>query len=528
MSEIDEAHVTPQKKSSIKILFIVLSGLIVLLVYGIGIVVLPTSILRNYQNKDCDSALFLNTLYTDVYPGFLQQASLFVQVRECEAYVLAASNEEMGLWQDAYDAYQLYSTTYPNGLYAREAHEHSAIVLMNIVKEQTEQKKYDEAITSLNKIMSSYSDTSVSAEASALIPSVYTSAGARLRAAKDFAKAEQVFNDLKAWVETNQKNEFAESVTSELAQTYVAWGQDLQSRKQFENALGKYAMAVTSDPEPGLDSGSAGQARSGQRKIYIEWGNDLLKQNQISAAMEKFERAVSLVEGDEDDGARDALANGHILWASSLRADDDFWGALEQLQIAKGTAVSGEIKKSADTEWGETYEAFSNSTGAQAQRAMEDAVKTVCEKNQKPELPIFGLNKDSVRVGIYGLDVQLPENLVAKTPAEMHYVACVDQEKKTVDSKYIPYGLPKPPSGNYKVKKLGNTYNVSVLEHRVELIWNVSLRKANTIEEVFTASIPGGAPPKYPTDWAAVGDGYLYGKPPDALLLIQWLQAHVK
>jgi hypothetical protein len=83
-------------------------------------------------------------------------------VTECEAYALAKSNEAKGIWRDAYADYQAYSSAYPNGLYAREVHEHSANVLLSLIKDQSGQKQYEQAVSNLNLMVSTYSDTNSS------------------------------------------------------------------------------------------------------------------------------------------------------------------------------------------------------------------------------------------------------------------------------------------------------------------------------------------------------------------------------
>ena len=63
MSEITAAPLhTP--KSRLKIVLLVLSLLLLLLVYGAGMLALPALILTNYQSKNCDSVLTLDKIYT--------------------------------------------------------------------------------------------------------------------------------------------------------------------------------------------------------------------------------------------------------------------------------------------------------------------------------------------------------------------------------------------------------------------------------------------------------------------------------
>ena len=179
----------------------------------------------------------------------------------------------------------------------------------------------------------------------------------------------------------------------------------------------------------------ASEAIERKQNLYIDWGNDLLERSEFPVAIEKFELAVSQMGDQSGDVARDTLANGHLQWATDLPAAEDFLGAFERLQTAKETAATDDMKKSGDTALDETYPAFSNSTGPQARQTMRDILKTICEDKDVAEMPIFCLDEDSIRFGIYGVEDKLPENLAAKTPGEMHYIACILPENEIVESR---------------------------------------------------------------------------------------------
>ena len=511
MSEIAVLPARPQT-SRWKAFLLSLSVVLLLFVYAAGIIALPMTILVNYRDKDCNFVLRLNKMYRSMYPRFIQDTTLTMPVRECESFVQAASDEEKGSWRDAYDAYQAYSTTYPGGLFAAEVHEHSALVLLSLVKEQIDQTKYEEALANLNLLISNYSNTSPSTEAWNLFPSTFTSWGTGLRDAGNFERSEQVFNDFKTWSQNNQKTDSATDVQRELAQTYLAWALDFQSQKQYENALAKFDLAISADPQSQFDS--ARQVKAGQSKVYVEWGNDLLEQEQFPAAIEKFKLAISKSEGTNDEGAGDALANGYIQWAHDLSTDEDFEGALENLKPAKEAAVSDGMKKSVETALQETYLAFSNSSGPQARQAMKEALKTVCEKHKAPILPIFGLNKDSIRFGIYGVEDKLPENLAAKTPGEMHYIACVETANETVEIRYIRKIVLQTARGYYWIR---------VQQFRVQILWNVDLIQTDTGKSFAETSLKGGTPPPFPGGEDDSGN-YFYGPSPMEEL-VKWLQS---
>jgi tetratricopeptide (TPR) repeat protein len=511
MSEIAKTLINFPKVHT-KLFILALSVTALLLVYGLGIIVLPMSILYGYQNKNCELAFSLNSVYTILYPGFIQDGTTHGPVSECTAYTSAISYEEAENWQDAYDSYQVYSSTYPNGLYANEAYEHSAVVLLSLTRNQIDQKTYPEVLTNLNLIVADFSEAGASAEAWTLFPSVYTSWGTSLREASDFEKSEQVFSEFKTWSQNNQKTDLEADAHRELTQTYLDWGVALQSQKQFESALAKLDLAEAASSQ---SADSLVQVKAGQSGVYIEWGNDLLEQGEYSAAIERFNLAIA--KSDGSDNARDALANGHIRWANSLSAEEDFLAALEQLETAEESAFTEEVKQSVETAFGETYLAFSNSTGTQARVAIKEAFELVCNRNKKLTLPIFGLNREVVRVGISGADdVLLPENLAAGTPGEMHYIACIEEESETVDSR----------SQRSIVLRTSRGYYYTIVDQfRAKIIWNIKLLKTDTLdtlESVAEKTFTGGTPPPFP----ATAEGtYFYGPPPTIEELTEWLES---
>ncbi len=441
----------------------------------------------------------------------MQDGTLPASVNECRSYLTASSYEEAVDWWAAYDAYQAYSSTYPDGLFAAQAHEHGALALMNLAREEIQGGQYKEALDGLERIVSDFADTDISAEAWMMIPSTYVSWGSDLQDEGQFEQAEQAFYRFKIWSQNNQKPDLEKDAQRELARLYVDWGLSIQSQKQYENALAKFDQAIAADPQSEFDSTE--DAKTGKRSLFVEWGNELLEQNQLSAAMEKFENAVSLADDEEDSGAGDALANGHLHWASNLSADEDFFGALEHLEIGQTAARTDDMKQALDAGLQEAYFAFSKSTGRQAKQVVRDALVTVCNENDIPEYPIFGLDKDSVRIGLFGVEGQLLEDLAARTPAEMHYVACVRVERRVleVDGSYAWF---RGPAGIFRV----------TLDEvrRIQVYWTITVREIGTGKILGTETFEGSPPPPFPKGGAS-GGGDLEGSPPPQEALRKWL-----
>ncbi len=488
---------------------IFLSILILILVYSAGWIGLPFYVMTNYQNKNCESALSVNKVYLALYPRFMQDKTISTPIEECKQYLSAIKTEQEGHWQEAYDAYQAYTASYPNGLYAGDVHEHSAAVLITIARGQLEEKEYEKALLTLNLVVSTYSDTTISTEARTLFPSLYTSWGEGLRKSGNFEQAQQVFTEFQTWSQNNQDSEVAMDAQGELVKTYLAWQLALQSEKKYEDALAKLDLARSADPD-------SEEVKTGRSDLFINWGNDFLARNEFSTAIEKFKLAAAVMDAAD---ARDALANGYIQWAADFKAKEDFLGALDELKLAQDAAGTDDMKQSVAAAFTETYTAFSSSTGPQARRAMKEALKTICEKKKQPELPIFGLDQEKVLFGVYGIEDKLPDDLAAKTPGEMHYVACTEVEERVIDSEsnWVWFRTPDRDYVPVKFKLL-----------RIKLIWDVTLRKITDAQEYATRIFEGGNPPPFPSQKNDLGNHNYFGKPPSLDELKQWLLSAIQ
>jgi tetratricopeptide (TPR) repeat protein len=515
MSETPKVRTSPLTQ---RISFFITIAVVVLLLLGylVGYMALPSAIKSAYPGGNCESVLNLEGTYTSLYPSMMVNKSVANTVRECAVYTLAVNNEEKKTWRDSYDAFNVYSETYPEGLFAIEAHEHSAISLTGLAKEEIDQKKYVEAVENLNLILVDYKDTKAAIEADNLIPEVYTAWGADLRATGDFVGAERIFNDFKTRADSNQKKEQAKSAQYELAQTYLAWGLSLQSQKQFDDAKANFDLAVSFNP------GLAEQIQASQTELYSEWGDYLVEQRDFAGAMEQYETAAALSENGDPTSASDIIANGYIQWASGSITEEDYLGGLVLLDFAQASTVTDSTKTLVDNARSDLYLAFSKSNAEQAQKAIMDAVRIVCEHHIQPRLPIFGLDNDSILVDIYGIEgTLLPENVAATTPASLHYVVCIEENSRvggsTIHNIYATAAGFKP-----------------YLFERLQYTWTVTLRKTDTGEETATTIIEGGDPPQLPTIYwdiyvaARSGSTQYFGPKPDFAELVNWLSSVIK
>lgn len=491
---------------------LVVMGIAVLLfgAYLGGNIFLPIMILSNYHNRDCRAALIENSLYTNIYPDFMIDQSLTGPVKECALYALATEQEDKKAWQDAYNAYKAYSEIYPQGKFASEAGEHRGAVLVELSNEQASQKQYGDAIGSLKLVLRNYADSPSAKQVPDVLCETYKAWVQDSQKAGDFAVAEMASNEYKTWAEQTQRAGDVRAAQLGLAQTYLGWGLALQTEKKFEEANAKFELALSNDPQPTASDGPAASAKADLPKLYQQWGNVLLEQKDYAGAVDRYKMAVGLYPEKDQPAAKDILANGYLKWADNSTSAEDFLGALGQLKLAKDNAAGAATKKSIEVAQTDLYTAFSSSDGSQAQKAMQDAMTSICEKKKKPDLPIFGTNNERIGAAVYGTDEALPDSVVAKTPGELHYVACVQLVTERFEYREIFFPW------------VGKIFMI-----REHFAWEVTLWQIDGDQPSATTRIDGGVPPKFPLEQGEIiAGGYFQhykGTYPDINQLAAWM-----
>ena len=519
MSTLPEASTEKSRKRVTAIVITGISVLIMLLVYGAGIIALPLFTLSKYQNKNCETALSSYRVYTSIYPRFIQDKTVEPYMTECKMYTLALQHNEQGKWANAYDGFTAYSKAYPSGLFAKEAHDSSAIMLIEMAKNELALKQHQTAKQHINIVLTEYADTNAVAKALELLPGLYIAWGSELRNAKSFPEAEIVFTEFKGWADTTTRTEDSKSAQFELAKNYLEWGLFLQSQADFEAAKIKFGQAIASDPDIQSSSGISAQVRANEATFNLEWGDALIKQKDYPAGIQHYELVLANSAESDQATAKDAIANAHIQWAKDLGNSEDFFGALDQLEKAKKIASSENAKNAVTDAFSQTYLLFSQSSGKQAREAIKDALESVCIQHKSPTLPIFGLDKENILVAIYGVDAKFPDTVSAKTPGSLHYIACVEQDTDLVDSKYLTFFY-RDATGHVQVG--------SGLMQRIRVLWIVSLFESVTGKLVDDKQFNGGDPPAFPTHPRDYGNGYYPGSNPNVTELVEWLLLIIK
>ena len=522
MSESSKKNTKTLSPRTIIIIVLVLVFVVMLGGYASGYFILPNMIRSAYSDGNCETVLSRNDLYSGVYPFAVANEVDSELIRECAVYTLAIASEEAKSWRDSYNAFSVYSETYPNGLFTDAAHEHSAVVLMSLINEDVEQGNYSQANAGINDILENYGDTPTAADAEKLKSNLRIGLGKDLRATGDFAGAERIFKELNAQAQENNQADDVKLSQLELAQTHLDWGQELQSQENFAEARAKFDIAISIDPDPSAGSGPAAQANASLAGLYTQWGDYLITQKDFANAMARYKTAATLSGSDDPSAANDIIAKGYIQWAAELINGEDFLGALVLLDFAQESGGTDTIKTLVDDVRSDLYLAFSNSDGEQAQKEMQDAVRIVCVHHIQPSLPIFGLDQSTIRARVYGTEEPLPESIAAVTPASLHYAACIEEDTRRVEELtiYVDAKI-------YCARCVGTAQRYF---QSFQYFWNVSLRKIDGGDKVGATAIDGDKPVKLdPLNINTDARFYsFFGAKPDIEDLADWIEAIIK
>jgi tetratricopeptide (TPR) repeat protein len=434
------------------------------LYYGTGYV-LTSQANAGYESKDCykvvNSSQPLKTVYNLQTAPFIEPA--LAQGEECQMYVDAAEAHEAGDIPAAVAGYRNYTNTYPDGIMEKEVSEGTAQVLLDWSEKLYDEQNYSGVIQNLTTIGKDYKDT----------------------------KAAENTNELRA-------------------RTYLAWGKQLRAQKDFDNAKSKLNLVSYFDPDPKASQSLSSQAKQELAEIELEWGDDLAAKDQYELAIQHYNKYVSLADTAGQKVGLERQGEAFLNWASQLADSGDFTGALDKInrvkQNARDETLKAKISKAEET----TLVAFSQSTGEQAQAAIKDFAKGFCNKPGPTDSLLIGLDEDTFRVYVDGHSASISNKVLAQTPASLHYVGCVKQEKRTIQT--CPY------NGGYYIK-------------RQRYYWIVTLYDVLTGDVKSTKEISGGSPDSCAfTERFTIGvyTKYKNGSYPSSADLESWLSKYVK
>ncbi len=372
------------------------------LYYAMGLILIQ-QINTAYYSRDCQNALGQAAIIKELYPPVLMSSVRVAtaQINECEAYSNAETEYNKKNWQSAYEDYSAYMGRYPQGIFLADSSSKAAEALYAWAQEERTAGNFDSALEKLNAITGKFSGTSEATNANGDIPEIY-----------------------------------------------LEWGKTLEASGNFDNAENEFKNVLRTDPNSQAPGSPSNQLQAILPEFYQKWAANLISQGKYEEAISHYESAHELISSDKLQTIQDGLADTQVKWALSMSGSGDFTGALAKIADARSAATSTAAQNESESGYQSILRDFSNSTGTQASQALNQAATDVCKSGQlsASELPIFGIDpqqKDVYFLGdsadTNGLNDQAASSLGAKSPASLHYVACITTSTITIQS--CPYTM---------------------------------------------------------------------------------------
>jgi len=376
-----------------------------------------------FAEQNCENVVQYAT-FVSIYPKgiFASMFTGYDQYAECRIKLNVEQATAAKNWREAFSLAQEYLATYPNGAFAANMNEQAPNILSVWSDELIANHDYGSGVEKLQQLVEIYPKSSQAQAAPDVILQTYILWAKELTDKQNYADAEQRLNAAFAYFQTDAPR--AEQVKQELVNLYVSWGDAQIELGAVDNGINYYKKA--------------GEISPGKTDVDLLVARAYLKKAVDSANKGDFDRALVKVK-EISDAAR--------------------------TENVKTEAASAREKILA---------AYSVSTSQQAIDQMTAAIALTCNQ-QRPELPIFGLDAKNIRFGLTSFIVKLPADWAAEKPSELHYVACLSEEEEKIEA--CPY--------------TGKHFLI-----RIRYVWKVALYNVRNGEAYAARNFVGSDPAK--------------------------------
>lgn len=409
----------------------ILGGVVVLVILGILAAYLWNGMNTNrrvavlFDQGNCREVATYAS-FGNAYPRvvFRSLFSVYQQVEECQAWLTLEQARNSQDWSSAYLIIGNYLQAYPNGAFAVEMRSQAGDVLLAWTESLAAENRHEMAIQQLKDFQKRYPDS----------PSL-------------------------------------PAVREGMMKHYLLLAKAAFEKKNYSQAETHLKAVLDGDA---ASPNQAQQAAQGLAVVYMTWGQAQVKNGEIEPAIEHFEAAQELDPGLADFDQLKTQAK--LTRALAQAAKGNFDKALADVSTILAEANSEAAKADALGGQEKILNDFAYSTSMQAQEKIADTARKMCQQ-QLPELPIFGLDAERVRLAVVSpFNISLsPEPWLANRPAELHYVLCVEETQKVVQT--CPY------SGGYTLR-------------RIQFTWALSLYNLDDGKVFKTTKLKGSTPPR--------------------------------
>lgn len=353
-------------------------------------------------------------------------------------FAWAAAQRDAGQHPEAIKTYALLARD--DATLAARADEAAAATYVAWGEADLAAGNHGDAIARWGTIIADYPATSAATTAPAAIVAAYAGWTSELLAAGSYEELLDVYKQELDWAEGRGDEELRVATRLGQAGALLAWSEALQTEGDFSGAWARNLAAVEADPSPGVADGPAARASAAQPALLRAWAAGLVADGKPDQALAKLGEARALIPAA--DTATLAAVDGeitqaHLAIAARYTRAERFAKALEALDTAAAGAT-GAAAEAIEAQRVATLDAFARSDGLEAKKALTAAIGAMCGSGTLPALPAFALSDGAARIGLFTGDnrggYKLPIQLAARSPAELHYVACASSESRVVES----------------------------------------------------------------------------------------------
>jgi len=410
-----------------------------------------------FARRDCGAVVTYSSFDANYpRPLFYSIYSVYNQLDECHAFLSVGEAVKKQDWPTAYGVAQKYLQFHSGGTFAAEMRQHFNDSLLAWSKKLLADKDYATAIEKLNILQAA--DPGSPAAATAL---------------------DTEFED------------------------YILWARALNEKKDFTNAENTLTKVRTDSKASAARVQEASQALA---VVYLQWGMSQVDSGDFDKGLKHIEAARQLDPTLADYDRLSDQANLRI--ADALAAKGKFDEALQKAEDVVAKAKSDNSKAEAVSAEAKIVNVYAYSSSAQAKAQITTAATNICS-NQKapvlPALPLFALDTQSVRFTLVSpYELQVPDEILATSPAQLHYVVCNVVSQTTVQS--CPY------QGGYIVRRLRVYFTLSMFDIK-------------TGKRVHTTKLAGGTPRNcLYTDYFGSQVKDVFGSMPTIEQVVNWLK----
>ncbi|MGC1375702.1 MAG: hypothetical protein WA821_05755 [Anaerolineales bacterium] len=378
---------------------------------------------------------------------------VYHQIEECQAQLALDQAVKSQDWSTAYSVIQSYILVHPNGAFVADMSEQAGNILLSWSKNLLAQNDYETAIAKLELIQQGFPTSSAAPTVQKIIFDDYLIWGKYSFEQKDYQGAEKVLK-------------------------LVGWGEKA-SPEQVQ------------------------QADQGLAVVYLQWGKTEIESGKFDEGTQHYDAAKTLDPGLTDYNRLNDQVT--LMRADALAKANDFDGALMMIKTLSETTSSDASKTDAAAAQTKILDAYAHSSSTQATTQMTTAAANMCQK-QLPTIAIFGMETDPVRFAVVApYSLQLPNGWMATTPAELHYVLCVDQSQAKVET--CPY------RGSHTVRRYRYTWTIT--------LYDIATGKIFKTTKLLGSNPRACQPTEYFYGGSVTSD--IYGEMPGIQQIVDWL-----